>query len=81
MNIIEFCDYLNWLDGTPLLRHVEGYRRDILSRAFETDKKGRRKINMVLAGRAKKNWKSTDLAIAALYSLLTCTDDQGVIAS
>jgi hypothetical protein len=67
----EFFGLLRWLDGRPLLDHVEPYRRRLFEAAFDAvDADGRPRYNLVLAGRAKKNWKSADLVLAALYSLV-----------
>jgi len=68
---LHFFRVLTWLDGTPLLNHIEPYRQRIFERAlFDLDDEGRPQINLVLGGRAKKNWKSCDLVLAALYRLL-----------
>jgi hypothetical protein len=62
---------LRWIDGTPLLGHVEPYRRRIFQAVLdEKDAAGRPRYNLALTGRAKKNWKSADLVLAALYALL-----------
>jgi hypothetical protein len=42
---------------------------------FELD--GRPKINFVLCGRGKKNWKTSDLILAALYRFLVWLGDKG----
>lgn len=68
---IKFIQHLNWLDGSPLLDVIEPYRQHIFSEAlFTFDPDGTPRYNFVLAGRAKKNWKSADLVLAALYRLL-----------
>jgi hypothetical protein len=67
---LDFYGHLVWLDGRPLLDTIEPYRRAILTEAlftFEDD--GRPKYNLVLSGRAKKNYKSTDLILASFYRL------------
>lgn len=67
----EWARPLKWLDGKPLLRFVEPYRLDIFRRALDGhDGAARVKYSMVLASRAKKNAKSADLVIAALFKLL-----------
>lgn len=60
----RFCAALRWLDGRPLLETIEPYRM----RIFEEALSGR--YNLVLCGRAKKNWKSFDLILVGLYRLL-----------
>ena len=68
---LQFLRGLRWLDGTPLLDQVEPYRRDLFRRALDDyETTGRRRCNMVLAGRAKKNGKTLDLCLAALHVLL-----------
>jgi len=62
---------LNWIDRTPLMGHVEPYRRRLFSQFFdERDDTGRLKYNLGLFGRAKKNWKTADLGLASLYCLV-----------
>ena len=68
---IEFYSRLRWLDGRPLLDTMEPYRRELMTRALYTFRPdGSPLYNLVLSGRAKKNWKTTDLVLAALYRLL-----------
>jgi hypothetical protein len=75
---LEFFDRLNWIDGRPLLNTIDQYRRDIFSKALDSfDVSGAPAYNMVLAGRGKKNWKTADLILAALYSLLIRESPQG----
>jgi len=63
---------LRWLDGSRLRDHIEPYRRSIFTSALDTfDADGRPRYNLVLAGRAKKCWKSTDLCLAGVYCVLT----------
>jgi hypothetical protein len=65
---LDFFGHLVWLDGRPLLDTIEPYRRAILTEAlhsFEPD--GRPRYNLVLSGRAKKNYKTTDLILASFY--------------
>lgn len=66
---------VNWIDKRPLV--IEPYRADIFTRAFEVDDEGRLVHSVVLCGRGKKNWKTADLVLAALYSLMTGKDPQG----
>jgi hypothetical protein len=65
---LTFFGHLHWLDGRPLLDTIEDYRRRILGGAlFTFEPGGRPRYNLVLSGRAKKNWKSADLILAAFY--------------
>jgi hypothetical protein len=68
---LAFFGMLKWLDGTPLLDHIEPYRRDIFAKVLDSfDADGRPLYSMVLAGRGKKNAKSLDLILAALFVLV-----------
>lgn len=72
MKALEFFDLLRWIDGTPLRDHLEPYRRRLFTEALDArDPDGRLTYNLVLAGRAKKNWKSADLVLAGLSCLMT----------
>jgi hypothetical protein len=67
---LEYFKHLKWIDGRPLLDTIEPYRRALFTRALDTFRPdGVPACNMVLAGRGKKNWKSADLVLAALYCL------------
>ena len=67
---LQFFSQLKWLDGRPLLDTIEPYRRDIFRKALDSfDARGRPLYNMVVAGRGKKNAKSLDLILAALFVL------------
>src|SRR5262249_19647613 len=75
---LEFFSHLTWLDGRRLLDTIEPYRRTILTDAlftFEPD--GRPRFNFVLCGRAKKNWKTSDLCLAGLYRFLAWPSEAG----
>jgi hypothetical protein len=75
---LEFFGHLKWLDGRPLLDTIEAYRRRIFEDvlySFGAD--GMPKHNMALCGRAKKNWKTADLVLAALYRFLVWPSDRG----
>lgn len=66
-----FFATLRWIDGTPLLAHVEPYRLQVFEQAFTTvDVSGRPQFDLILCGRAKKNWKTADLALACFYAVL-----------
>ena len=74
----EFYGRLKWLDGRPLMETIEPYRRDIFERVLLTfDENGNPQFNLALCGRAKKNWKTSDLVLAALYRLLAWPSDKG----
>jgi hypothetical protein len=75
---LDFFGHLRWLDGRPLLDTIEPYRRAILTDALASfDEDGRPTFNFVLCGRAKKNWKTSDLCLAALYRFLVWPSDKG----
>lgn len=62
---------LLWLDGSPLLEHIEPYRLRLFELFLDTfDETGRLLYNLLLAGRAKKNAKTLDLMLGALFTLL-----------
>lgn len=68
---LEFYSHLVWIDGRPLLDAVEPYRRKLFLDALYTfNEDGTPRYNLVLSGRGKKNWKSADLLLAALYRFL-----------
>jgi phage terminase large subunit-like protein len=74
----DFFSLLNWLDGRPLMDVIEPYRARIFEQAlYSFDNSGRPRYNLALTGRAKKNWKSADLILAALYRLLAWKSDAG----
>jgi hypothetical protein len=63
---------LKWIDGTPLMRHIEPYRMRVFEQALDTfDADGRPRFNLIVCGRAKKNWKTADLCLAALFALIS----------
>jgi hypothetical protein len=66
----EFFALLRWLNRRPLLETIEPYRRHIFGEVLDTMDGERPRFNLALCGRAKKNWKSSDLIFAALYRLL-----------
>ena len=68
---------LKWLDGRPLLDTIEPYRRKIFKDALDTYKDGAPVYNQVLAGRGKKNFKSCDLVLAAIYCTVVRRSVQG----
>lgn len=65
---LNFFRRLKWIDGKPLV--TEPYRARIFEQALYTFEDERPQYNLILSGRAKKNWKSADLILAGLYRLL-----------
>ena len=82
---LQFFGRLKWLDGTPLLDHIEEYRRAIFAKMLDSfGDDGRPLYNMAVCGRGKKNWKSCDLVLAALYCLVirrSPLGNDGIIAA
>jgi hypothetical protein len=75
---LDFFAPLRWLDGRPLLATMELYRRKIFTEAlYSFDPDGRLHYDRVLAGRAKKNFKTADLVLAGLYKLLAWESPAG----
>jgi len=71
VGVLDFLRLVHWLDGSPVLDHVEPYRRKILTDVLDSRlPDGRIRYNLALLGRAKKNWKSADLVLAALFALV-----------
>ena len=63
---------LKWIDGTPLMGHIEPYRARLFDLALDTfEPDGRPRYNLIVCGRAKKNWKTADLCLAALFALVS----------
>jgi hypothetical protein len=74
---LDFFAKLRWLDGRPLLDTIEPYRRAIFETVLYTFDGSRPRYNLAICGRAKKNWKTSDLILAALYRLLVWPSPQG----
>src|SRR5215469_13246052 len=74
---LAFFDKLRWLDHRPLLDTIEPYRRNIFEGVLYTFDGVRPRYNLAVCGRAKKNWKTSDLILAALYRLLVWPSPQG----
>ncbi len=75
---LDWFAALKWLDGRNLLDTIEPYRRAIFEQtlyAFGAD--GFPLYNRVLSGRAKKNFKTADLTLAALYRFLAWPSPAG----
>ena len=66
-SIGEFLDSLRWLDGRPL--QVEPYRRQLFEDFTAKDVGGRLLYNLLLSGRAKKNYKTLDAMLASTFAL------------
>ena len=67
----KFFASMRWIDASPLLEHLEPYRLRVFEQAFtDVDVDGHPRFNLILCGRAKKNWKSADLVLACLLALL-----------
>ena len=68
---LEFLGLLTWLDGRPLLDVMEPYRQRILQDGLYTTRAdGAPHYRRALTGRAKKNFKTSDAVLAALYKCL-----------
>lgn len=68
---LRFFEQLVWIDGRPLMDTIEPYRRELFTKALDTTRPdGTPRYNLVLSGRAKKNNKTTDLSLAALYTVV-----------
>ena len=75
---LQFLGHLKWLDGKPLLDTIEEYRRHLFTSALDTYRPdGTPVFNLVLAGRGKKNAKTLDLILAALFVLVIRRSVQG----
>jgi hypothetical protein len=75
---LQFFKALRWLDGRPLLATIEQYRRDLFTAALDERRPdGSPRFNLVLSGRGKKNAKTLDLVLAALYCLVIRRAVQG----
>jgi len=68
---LAFFRHLRWIDGQPLLETIDAYRQNILTGGLYTFRQdGSPQYNRILTGRAKKNYKTSDGVLAALYKLL-----------
>jgi hypothetical protein len=68
---LKFFPLLRWIDERPLVEVIESYRKKVFEQAlYSFDENGSPRYNLALMGRAKKNWKSADLILAALYRFL-----------
>ncbi len=72
----DFFSTLKWIDGAPL--QIEDYRQKIFSEVLDRYRDdGVPYFNFALAGRGKKNHKSTDLILAGLFVLMCRESPQG----
>lgn len=71
LDVRAFFARLRWLDGRPLLDVVEPYRLRLFEQFFSRDAVGRLRYNLLLAGRAKKCWKSADLVLGGMLCLVS----------
>ena len=68
---LDFFEHLKWLDGQPLMKTIEPYRAKMFTEALYTfGPDNRPQYNLVLSGRAKKNFKTSDLVLACFYRFL-----------
>jgi hypothetical protein len=75
---IKFFGHLRWIDERPLMDVIEPYRQRIFTETLYTfGEDGRPHFNLALTGRGKKNWKSADLILAALYRFLAWESPHG----
>jgi hypothetical protein len=75
---LDFFGKLRWLDGRPLLDTIEAYRRHLmLDVLFTAGADGAPQFNLALCGRAKKNWKTSDLILAGLYRFIAWHSEGG----
>lgn len=78
----QFFAGLRWIDQRPLLDVIEPYRLALFERFFtERMADGLLRYNLGLFGRAKKNWKTSDLVFACLYALVTDGDQTFIVAN
>jgi len=77
IRVLDFLRLVVWLDGRPILNHLEPYRQKILTDVLDTRDGDRMKFNLALLGRGKKNAKSLDLCLAALFALLANDSPHG----
>jgi hypothetical protein len=76
--VLAFFARLKWIDGTPLLDHIEPYRQRLFEQLLDTRRHdGSPQYNLCLIGRAKKNWKSADLVLIGLFKLICGEAPQG----
>src|SRR5882762_7520024 len=76
ISALTFFATLNWIDGKPLV--IEPYRQEIFRRSLDTYRSdGVPQFSLVLAGRGKKNHKSSDLILAGLFVLVCRESAQG----
>src|SRR4051812_20170378 len=62
---------MRWIDGTPLLPHIEPYRMKIFVRFNDVDQFGHPRVSLGVYGRSKKNWKTADAMLESLLAVLS----------
>jgi len=68
---LNFFKLLRWIDGQPLIDLIEPYRLAIFTDALFTFRQdGSPQYRRILTGRAKKNSKTLDSVLSALYKVL-----------
>lgn len=68
---LHFFSLLRWIDSRPLLSVMEPYRQQIHTAILATVRPdGSPQYRRALTGRGKKNSKTSDLVLAALYTLM-----------
>ena len=76
--MLDFLVLVKWLDGSPILPLIEPYRRKIFWDVLDSvDDTGRMTYNLALLGRGKKNCKSLDLVLAALFACVANDPPRG----
>lgn len=72
LTFANFVHELSWIDGRSLASVIEPYRWTIFDRAFQrrADNPLAFEYSLILSGRAKKNWKTTDLLVACFFGLM-----------
>jgi hypothetical protein len=71
LSALDLFARLRWIDGSPLLSHIEPYRRRLFELFEQLDEFGRFVYNLLVAGRSKKNWKTADMLLEGTHCLLS----------
>jgi hypothetical protein len=70
LTALGFFKLLKWINGHPLLSTIELYRRRLFESFNAVGRDGQPRYNLGLFGRAKKNWKTADAMLEALYAVM-----------